>query len=318
MRTPRAIAVAIVLVATNARAEDKEAVAAATALFDDAVALMDAGRYAEACPKLVKSQEIAPSGGTLLALGECYERTGRTASAWLAFREAAARASNAGKKEAEAAALDRAARIATGLSRLTIHVNEAATMQGVEIRRDGVPLKPAEIGAAAPLDPGTHVVEAIAPGHRSWSARVVLASSGNVEVTVPPLDLVAPGQEDSPPPSPLPPPEAPGGTQRTVAALVAGGGLAMLGAGTVFGTMAGSTNADALSQCNTQVEPARCTQRGLDLTDEARTQALLATIFLVTGGAAVATGAVLWLTAPVKLTPVASTTGLGLSAVARF
>lgn len=292
--------------------------AAATALFDEAVALMDKGKYAEACPKLVKSQEIAPSGGTLLALGECYERTGRTASAWLAFREAAARAAAAGKKDAEASALERASRMAAISSRLTIRVAEAATMQGVEVRRDGVPLKPAEIGTSSPLDPGTHVIEASASGHRTWTARVVLSASGNVEVTVPPLELVAPGQENTPPPPPPPSPEPASNTQRTAGVLVAGGGVALLGAGAVFGVMAGATNADALSSCNTQVEPTRCSQRGLDLTDEARTQALVSTILLIAGGAAVVTGAVLWLTAPVTVTPTASTTGMGLSARARF
>jgi hypothetical protein len=321
MRRLRAIALAALLVSTTAHAEDKESVAAATALFDEGVALMDKGKYAEACPKLVKSQEIAPSGGTLLALGECYERSGRNASAWLAFREAAARAAAAGKKDAESAALERASRIAASMSRLTIRVTDAAAMQGVEVRRDGIPLKTAEIGSPSPLDPGTHVVEAVAPGHRTWTARVVLASSGNTEVTVPPLELVSPGQENTPPPpvpAASPSPEEPSSTQRTVGVLVGASGLALVGVGTVFGVMAGSTNAEALDNCNTQVEPTRCNQRGIDLTDEARTQALLSTIFLIAGGTAVAFGSVLFLTAPMKVTPTASRAGAGLSAVVRF
>ena len=307
-----------VFIAGSAHAEEKESVATATALFDEAVSLMDKGKYAEACPKLVKSQEIAPSGGTLLALGECYERTGRNASAWLAFREAAARAAAAGKKDAESAAIERAARIAPSMSRLTIRVTEAATMQGVEVRRDGVPLKNAELGSSSPLDPGTHVIEAIAPGHRTWSARVVLASSGTTEVTVPALELVPPGQENSAPPAPPRTPDDPGASQRSVALLVGAGGLALLGVGAAFGIIAGSTNADALASCNTQVEPTRCDQRGLDLTDDARTQALLSTIFVVAGGAAVVAGGVLWITAPVKVTPTASANGAGLSASVRF
>jgi hypothetical protein len=317
MRTLRAALLAVFITGA-AHAEEKESVAAATALFDEAVALMDKGKYADACPKLVKSQAIAPSGGTLLALGECYEHTGRNASAWLAFREAAARAAAAGKKDAEVAALDRASRIAPSMSRLTVRVVEAATMQGVEVRRDGVPLKTAEIGTAAPLDPGTHLVEAVAPGHRTWSAHVVLASSGDTEVTVPALELVAPGQENTPPPAPPRVVEDPGSSQRTVGVLVGAGGLALIGAGAVFGMIAGSTNADALANCNTQVEPTRCNQQGLDLTEDARTQALLSTIFLIAGGAAVVAGGVLWLTAPVKVTPTASAQGAGVSLSARF
>jgi hypothetical protein len=81
--------------------------------------------------------------------------------------------------------------------------------------------------------------------------------------------------------------------------LVGAGGLALLGVGAAFGIMAGSTNADALTSCNTQVEPTRCDQRGLDLTDDARTEALLSTIFVIAGGAALVSGGVLFVTAPV-------------------
>ncbi|MEO7836596.1 MAG: ArsA family ATPase, partial [Acidimicrobiales bacterium] len=118
-----------------------------------------------------------------------------------------------------------ASRIAASLSRLTVHMTEGATMQGVEVKRDGVPLKPAELGSPAPLEPGTHVVEALAPGHRTWSARVVIASSGNVEVAIPPLELVAPGEENVLPVEIKPVEPESGSSQRTIGALVAGGGL---------------------------------------------------------------------------------------------
>ena len=56
-----------------------------------------------------ESERLAPSGGTLINLGECYEHTGQTASAWVAWKDAAARANAAGKADVEKRAAARAA-----------------------------------------------------------------------------------------------------------------------------------------------------------------------------------------------------------------
>jgi hypothetical protein len=61
---------ALVLLPRVARADETSRIAAATLLFDEGIKAMDAGRLDEACPKLAKSQTLAPSGGTLLALGD--------------------------------------------------------------------------------------------------------------------------------------------------------------------------------------------------------------------------------------------------------
>ena len=74
---------ALVLVAPDAEAQEATTTGTATALFDEAVALMDRGKLAEACPKFARSNELSPNGGTLFALAECYERSGKVASAWV-------------------------------------------------------------------------------------------------------------------------------------------------------------------------------------------------------------------------------------------
>ena len=71
----------------QARPEDR---AAAESLFSDARRLMQAGDYEQACPKLEASRRLEPGLGTTLNLGDCYEKLGRTASAWGEFRGAAA------------------------------------------------------------------------------------------------------------------------------------------------------------------------------------------------------------------------------------
>src|SRR4051812_10257047 len=62
---------------------------ASVALFDEARRLMADGKFAEACPKLEESQRMDPGIGILFNLGDCYEHLGRTASAWISFRDVA-------------------------------------------------------------------------------------------------------------------------------------------------------------------------------------------------------------------------------------
>src|SRR5579883_366085 len=73
------LACALAATARAVWAQDSEITA--TALFNEGRRLANQGRYNEACPKFAESQRLAPSGGTLMNLAECYERTGRTASA---------------------------------------------------------------------------------------------------------------------------------------------------------------------------------------------------------------------------------------------
>src|ERR1041384_1291549 len=126
---------------------------AAVALFDDAKSLMTAGRYAEACAKFAESNRQDPQLGALLHLADCYEKAGRLASAWAAFRDAAELAD----RRADARSLsarDRAESLEPKLSRLTVVVPNDAAVEGLTIRRDGVALGRALFGVAMPVDTG--------------------------------------------------------------------------------------------------------------------------------------------------------------------
>lgn len=70
----------------------------ATQLFDDAKKLMDAGKAAEACPKLEESMRLDPADGTELRLAYCYELVGRTATAWTLFKTGLEKAKKAGNQ----------------------------------------------------------------------------------------------------------------------------------------------------------------------------------------------------------------------------
>ncbi len=303
------------------RADDTGRVAAATVLFDEGVQLMEAGKTAEACEKLAKSQELSPNGGTLLALGECYEKLGRVASAWVAFREAGARAASAGKHDAEVKALDRAQKLEKRLPKITITAPE-----GVEVRRNNVLLAAAEIGLTTPVDPGTHEVRASAPGKKPFVKVVDVAEGIHIGIEIPPLEDNATASPN--PETPVEPPSD-GSTQRILGLGLAGAGIVAAGVGAAFGLMAKSDNDEALKPENCRT-PELCTPRGLELTDDARSKALVSTILFIAGGVAVVGGAALYFTAPsgsaatsrgkpnVRFTPLAGPTGFGGAATLRF
>jgi hypothetical protein len=333
VRVAFAVAIACSGPALPRRAQAQDTEATATALFDDGRKLMTQHRYAEACPKLAQSERLAPSGGTLINLAECYEHTGQTASAWAAWKDAAARANAAGKASAEKSALLRAAAVEPTLSKLTITVATDSDVAGLQVRRDGVPVGHSDLGAALPVDPGTHVVEASAPKKKAWSGKVeVAAKQTDARVTVSLIDEVeaappppaASAQMSAPMQASLPPAEtSAGSTQKTVAIVIGGVGVAGLAIGTVFGLQAKSKNDEALQSQNCRTSKL-CSPTGLSLTDDAKGAATASTIAFAIGGAAVATGAILWLTAPhasratgLRATPViaGSYGGLAIDAV---
>src|SRR4051812_42610356 len=90
--------------------------ATAEALFRQGRTLMEAGNYVAACPKLEESYAQDPATGTLLALGICQERAGRTASAWATYSEAAGRAKRDGRADREQAAREHMAALEPKLS----------------------------------------------------------------------------------------------------------------------------------------------------------------------------------------------------------
>src|SRR5262245_55428497 len=84
--------------------------AAAEALFDRGLTLLREGKLQEACANLEQSQAIERGIGTMLYLAECYEKSGRTASAWALFREASSEARASRQTERAEAGRQRADR----------------------------------------------------------------------------------------------------------------------------------------------------------------------------------------------------------------
>ncbi len=172
-------------------------------LFERGRALFIEGRYAEACPLLEESQRLAPGIGVLLHLGACLEKSGKTASAWAAFQEAADRARAEGDTERENMARTRANELRTKLSYLTLRVRNATgehltatgkVPTGLDLRRDGQPLSISALGLEMPVDPGEHSVVVRATDLLDTTESVTLAvgEHANLELLLAPKPKVDP------------------------------------------------------------------------------------------------------------------------------
>jgi hypothetical protein len=167
-----------------------EKAASAQALFDEGLRLMNAGQPASACPKFAASQKLDPGMGTKFRLAECYEKVGKTASAWALFIEIGDEARGAKRPDREKIARKRAEVLAPKLARMTVFVSpEMTNLAGLEVRRDGTVLEKAVWDAPLPIDPGEHFLTATAPGKTPWESKpVVVQDSKTIEVIIPRLD----------------------------------------------------------------------------------------------------------------------------------
>jgi len=319
--------------------------AAAEALFDEGVRLMHAGQFTQACPKLEASGRIDPGVGTLLYLGECYERTERTASAWATFREAASMAKASNQPDRAKVAQRRVEQLEPALSWLTIDVSsEARAVSGLTVRRAGLPVDPSLWGVATPIDVGEVLIEASAPGRALFSSRIAIHPTRRSIITIPalaetgepksatalvssPTQSVAPPPAQVPPAASLPVDNAPEVQQSRRAfpvlpAILAGAGIVGVGIGSYFGLNAISKASDANDLC----PDGRCTeQRGETLMEDARDSAKISNIAFGVGAAALATGVILYFTSPtaestssVGLLPVIDTNSAGLALEGRL
>ncbi len=275
--------------------------AAAQALFDDGKRLMNEGKYAEACPKLAASQDADPGAGTLLNLAACYEKQGKTASAWVTYTDAVTASRRAGHPDWAKKAQAKVDALKPALLTLTITVDHP--LPDLEIRRDGALLARGEWGAPIPVDPGGHEIEATATGKKPWKS--------NVEVTKSMAPVLVPKLEDEPTDAPAAtapraqsatPAEAGsnGAGQRVLGLSVATVGLVGIAVGAVFGLKAMSSQSDADKHC---VDAGtRCDSTGFAENQSAHSSALVATVGFVAGGVLLAGGGVLFFTAPKKTT----------------
>jgi hypothetical protein len=320
-RALRVLAAAVALAASGAPAlahaqptPSSTGQVTAEALFVEGRRLVAAGQFADACPKFADSQRLDPSPATLLNLASCYERLGRTATAWATYREAASAANAAGRNDFVAAAQRHADALVPHLSRMTLSV--AQPLDGIEVKRDGLLVDRAEWGTPIPLDPGPHTLVAVAPGHKPWAATVdVPHDAAQVTSIVPPLEPLPPPRDEAVAPSPAlsaalaSPAPAPvavvpeahhdsGAGARVAGWIVGGAGVVSVAIGAGFAVAAKDRYNDSLSHCEHAPNNNLCDPTGVSERDDARTRGDVASWTIGVGAAVAVAGIAIVLVAP--------------------
>lgn len=279
--------------------------AAAEGLFYESRTLMQAGRYAEACPKLEESMRLDPGIGTQFNLADCNEHIGKIATAWVAFNDAAAQSKLSNQPERESVARKRAAALEPRLPRLAVDVTAAPA--GLEVKRDALVVASSAWGTAVPVDPGTHRISVTAPGRQQWETTVTAREGKVVRISVPrelpdvgaalvavPAGRLAELGSVTPAPFPEPIVEGHSGAQRAVGWVVTSLGVVGVGVGAGFGLSSLGKRNESRAHCSAL----GCDSDGVSLRDDAVRNGNVATISMIAGGAALAGGLLLVLTAP--------------------
>jgi hypothetical protein len=268
---------AIVLAAPRAIAGNE-----ADALFAEGRDLMEKGRFAEACPKLQRSEELSPAVGTLINLGFCWEQLARMRSAMEAYAEAEVLARAAKDDKRAGIAHERFVGVEAKVMKLVLRVADEQ-IPGLAVTRNGTPVPKTDWGKPIPVDPDDIVVVASAPGRISW--RGVVQGKGDgaaITVIVPQLEEI----KEAPAPKEI------FSQRRFIALGLAGGALVTLGAGTALGLGAKSRHDDAAPHC----DPSGCDETGAAIQSGAAAQGNVATVLFLVGLALGGASAYLWLT----------------------
>jgi len=157
--------------------------AAARALFTDALQDEQAGRFDAALGEFERVRAVRDTASIEFRIASCLEGLGEPAPAYGAYRRARA----LGGQDPQSADVSRAASerldaLGRHIALLTLVLPDPASA-GLAVRVDGVGFDLA--GAeSVPLPPGRHVVSATSPGATPFRAEIVLAEGAQIALTV--------------------------------------------------------------------------------------------------------------------------------------
>jgi hypothetical protein len=315
-----AIVATLIVGSTTAFAQDGPAEKAADVAFQEGRTALTKGNLEVACAKLAESDRLAPTGRAVLNLADCFERRGMVSSAYTKFLEAASRAVQANRPDAERHARERAARLEPRLARMSIVVPKDSELAGLEIKRDGAVLPQSLWNVGELADPGTsHTYEASAPGKNTWTQTITTeeGKTSRVELRwqeVP--DAVGKQAKAAPAAATAPAPSSNDDAMKPLAYGALGVGVVGLAVGTIGGLQVLSAKSTVEAHCN----PGRreCDQEGLDAAKSGSTWSVVSPIAFGVGAVGIAAGAFLLVKGStekpsrVSVTPSLGPTGGGL------
>lgn len=283
-------------------------------LFDDGRTLLEARRYAEACPKFAESQRLDPGGGTLLNLAYCHELEGKTATAWSELRDALGQAIKDGRKDREDFTRTHIKDLEPKLMRVVVHVPERLAARDPEINLDRSKLPTTAWDTPIPVDPGEHRVSVTIAGAQPWSVAVSVSEPGETyTVRLPSLEspVTCPqGQMRVQEACVAIPWDATQSRRSTAFWLTLGGAGALLVTSAITGVVALSANAYVKDNCSNERDFCRVTDAS-DAATRAKTFAWISTATLGAGVVAGVVAFVLPREKPATLGGATITLGLG-------
>jgi hypothetical protein len=197
-------------------AQSDEQRAAARELATDGADAFDAGRYEDAIDRFTRAESLVHAAPHLLFLARSHAKLKQYVKAREAYikiiNEQLPANANRAVKDAKTSAQDEIGTVESKIGRLTIEVQGIEQAKDVVVQVNGTPIPAVLVGAAQPIDPGSHEVEAVATGFRATPVRVAINEGERKSVVlrlesdpnaVPP---VAPGA--APPPNAAAAPQA--------------------------------------------------------------------------------------------------------------
>lgn len=278
------------------------------ALFKGALKDMADKKYDKACPALRESYRLDRRATVLFYLARCEEESGKIATGlaiyddYLALFDKLSPTEQKEEAEREQQATARREAILRVLPKVTLKLpgDAPAGTKITRASREGVQV-PLAVNVPLPVDPGEVVVRVQAPGRPDWDHRFFIQAGEQktVEVPVPPADKRTErgariGKPLEPVPSYLPPLESDSQGQR-IAAFVAGGiGIAGIAVGAITGGYTWGQKGAIETNCRDKL----CNPKGEEAKDTASTFGMVSNVTFAVGGVALATGVILYLTAP--------------------